>query len=75
VAAAVHVAARLPGEPGQLLAAAARTTYVDGMSLVLMITAAIAVATAVIVYVLMPSQHMGKAPAAERGRRQPPAPG
>lgn len=56
VAVAVKVAARLPGEPGRLLAAAARNAYVSGMSEVLVIAGVAALATAVLLFVFLPSR-------------------
>jgi EmrB/QacA subfamily drug resistance transporter len=55
VAAAVKVAGRIPGEPGRLLAAAARSAYVSGMSEVLVISGATALVTAVLLLVFLPS--------------------
>jgi MFS transporter, DHA2 family, multidrug resistance protein len=56
VAAAVQLAARIPGEPGRLLAAAARSAYVSGMSEVLVISGVTALATAVLLLVFLPSR-------------------
>lgn len=70
VAAAVRVAARL-GPQGDSPAAGARAAYVSGMSEVLVICTAIAVVSAVVVAVFLPStqtveaaESRGKAPAA-----------
>jgi MFS transporter, DHA2 family, multidrug resistance protein len=55
VAAAVKVAGRIPGEPGRLLAAAARSAYVSGMSEVLVIAGVTALVTAILLLVFLPS--------------------
>jgi hypothetical protein len=55
LAGALSVARDLPGTAGQALADAARSAYLDGLSLALLASAAICVAAAVVAYLLLPT--------------------
>jgi len=57
--AAVNIAARIGGPPGEALAYAARDSFVGGMRTAFLVSAAVALLAAVMVYRFMPAQHLG----------------
>jgi EmrB/QacA subfamily drug resistance transporter len=61
VAAAVKLAARMPGGTGRLLAAGAKAAYVSGMSEVLVIAGVTALVTAVLLFFFLPARLETKA--------------
>ncbi|MFA5809507.1 MAG: hypothetical protein WC935_04105 [Thermoleophilia bacterium] len=57
--AAVNIAARIGGPRGEALANAARESFVGGMHTAFLVSAAVALLAAVMVYRFMPAQHLG----------------